>query len=190
MSDKVIDIDQELLTRIKKSDRIALTQLFDKYYPKLYKFAFSISQSKEMSDEAVADVFIHLWLSKSKLNVRKLRPYLFTIARNNILVALKKQNQHVEWLDSLQYDSQILLIENVDENDKLTKAKQILNRMPKQCRVVFELHKLNGFKYAEIAEILKISTKTVENHMSKALKIIHQNIKVSTYPVNIKKTNS
>ncbi|MFW5700202.1 MAG: RNA polymerase sigma factor [Cyclobacteriaceae bacterium] len=190
MSDKVIDIDQELLTRIKKSDRIALTQLFDKYYPKHYKFAFSISQSKEMSDEAVADVFIHLWLSKSKLNVRKLSPYLFTIARNNILVALKKQNQHVEWLDSLQYDSQILLIENVDENDKLTKAKQILNRMPKQCRVVFELHKLNGFKYAEIAEILQISTKTVENHMSKALKIIHQNIKVSTYPVNIKKTNS
>lgn len=191
MAANIFEIDQRLLDKIRKGDRKAFNQLFEKYHRPLYKFAFSFCNNSALSDEAVADVFITIWLNKSKLKIHTVRPYLFTITKNNVLQALKKNPVNESW-DRIKYeiyDSSIL--DEESESIHLTRAHQILAKMPPQCRLIFEMQKIQHFKYAEIAEILNISIKTVENQMGKALKIIHENINAKTADtINTGKTNT
>lgn len=191
MSNHPHDIDLFLIKKISKGESKALDDLFQKYYPPLCKFTFSIHPQKTISEEAVADVFIHLWQNRKKLKIQNVKPYLYKIARNNLLSAIKSNKEVNQWID---LSPELPLSEAMEERDekKYEMAQQILNKMPSQCRVIFQMHKIHRFKHAEIAEILSISIKTVENHMSKALKIIHQFLmdESNNHSINIKKIKS
>lgn len=191
MTGKLIDTDHRVLTKIKGGDRKALNQLFEKYYDPLYHFAHGICKNSSISDEAVADVFITIWLNRHKLKISSTRAYLFTVTKNNVLQALKKNPATFSWDETKDNREATVLTDEKAENRQLNQARNILDKMPPQCRLIFEMHKLQHFKYAQIAKILKISVKTVENQMGKALKIIHQSVNNTTKkPLNTNKTNT
>ena len=162
-------------------DVTAFEMLFRTYYQPLCHYAYSFLQDKEDAEEIVQSTFLMVWEKRDTLAIRtSVKPYLYAMVRNACLNVLKhekiKQKHAGEELAvadrSCDSVSQI-----VASNELEYKIKAALEALPEQCRTVFKLSRFEELKYAEIAEQLNISVKTVENHMGKALKIMREQLK-------------
>jgi len=158
-------------------DMQAYKQLFLLFYPSLLSFAVSMIKSKELSEEIVSDVFIKIWEKRHQLDkVENLSYYLFTAVKNRCLNELKdqKNRETIEINDvaiefkSLYYDPEQKLI----SEEMISKIQKAIRELPPRCRLIFKLVKEEGFRYKEVAELLQLSVKTVENQMSLAFKKI------------------
>lgn len=155
----------------------AYNELFLHFYPSLQQFAFSFLRSKQLSEEAVSDVFIKIWKKRKSLHtITNLKFYLFTSTRNTALNYLKKQKGRQNllpddyWveLNSVFFDPEQLMI----TAEMIRKIHEAVQSLPARCRLIFKLIKEEGLKYREVAELLNLSVKTVENQMTLALKKI------------------
>jgi RNA polymerase sigma-70 factor (family 1) len=167
-----------LLGRIANhKDEAALKQLFDEFYPRLLLFAQSILKNKPVAEEVVEDVFIKLWENKASLPfINSLPAYLFRATKNNVLnyQRLTKNQSYID-ID----DIKIELTAGIRNPEELFISSEMVHRinaaialLPPKCQLIFKLVKEDGLKYKEVAELLTISIKTVENQMSYALKKI------------------
>lgn len=159
-------------------DQHAYKLLFTELYPYLYPFARALVKSKELAEEVVSDVFIKVWEKRKELaTVENLKLYLYVATRHialNYLDAQKRKQtspldhlQHSEWI-TVYLDPEKLLI----TADMLALVRKAIDQLPPQCKIIFKLVKEDGLKYREVAEILKISVKTVENQLAIALRKI------------------
>ena len=171
-------IDENLFDEIKKDNKLAFDSLFKKYYHQLCYFIESYTKDNYIAEELVADVFTTIWLKRKKINIHvSIKSYLYTSAKNEALMYLRKKRIKTEDLET----AKLSIIQEINpEQIMINKEDNIwvnnlLELIPNRCRQVFILHRLDGFKYKAIAEIMSISTKTVENHMGKALKILRKN---------------
>lgn len=153
----------------------AYQKLFKLLFPVLYRFSYCLLKSREQAEEVASDVMITLWRSREKLlEIQNIRVYAFVIARNLSLNILNKNSRtQVISLDDIEIDlvldnlnpEQILI--NTELKKKLEHATQTL---PGRCKLVFKLVKEDGLSYKETAEILAISTKTVDAHLVAAIR--------------------
>lgn len=155
----------------------AYNELFLHFYPSLQQFAFSILKSKQLSEEAVSDVFIKIWENRKTLHtITNLKFYLFTSTRNTALNYLKKQkgpqnllpDDYWVELNSVFFDPEQLMI----TAEMIRKIQEAVQSLPPRCKLIFKLVKEEELKYKEVAELLNLSVKTVENQMTIALKKI------------------
>jgi RNA polymerase sigma-70 factor (family 1) len=168
--------NDDLMREIKADNMLAFDALYRKYSKKLYKFGYSILKSKEESENLIQDVFLHLW--ENRHNVEKnasIQSYVFTIAYNSAISILRKKAkdfQFVEYLKSLQENTEEPVNVELEYNELTVKLDEIIKALPQRQKEVYILHKVEGLKYNIIAEQLHISVNTIENHMSRALKTI------------------
>ncbi len=104
-----------------------------------------------------------------------MKSYLFRAVKNK---AVEKLRQKKSYEQMIQHFSE-LSAEEDQRAERLMKMERInssLRHLPPKCRQVFTMHKFNGLTYAEIAEELDISIKTVENHMLKAIKLLREHL--------------
>ncbi len=158
-------------------DAQAYKQLFVIFQPSLLQFATSMLGSLEVAEEIVSDVFIKIWEKRQQLDkVENLQYYLFTAVKNRALNYLndKKKNfttnidnSPVE-LKSIYHDPEQKMI----SAETINEIQRTINQLPPRCQLIFKLIKEDGLKYKEVAELLHISIKTVENQMTLALKKI------------------
>jgi RNA polymerase sigma-70 factor (ECF subfamily) len=158
-------------------DTQAYKQLFQLFYPSLVSFSVSIIRSKELSEEIVSDVFIKIWEKRHQLDkVENLTYYLFTAVKNKCLNQLQSQKNK----DGLEIVDTVFEFKSLyhDPEQKLISAETIreiqnaIQELPPRCRLIFKLVKEEGLKYKEVAELMQVSIKTVENQMSLAFKKI------------------
>ncbi len=156
-------------------DQQAYKLLFTALYPYLYPFARALVKTKEPAEEIVSDVFMKVWEKRKELNkIENLKLYLYVATRHIALNYLEKEKrkptnpidyfQHAE-LISVHLDPEQLLI----TADMMTLLRKAVDQLPPKCKVIFKLVKEDGLKYKEVAEILGISVKTVENQLAIAL---------------------
>lgn len=162
-----------------KLDRAAFEELFKSHFVYLCNFAFQYVSDMDTAKDITQKIFVHLWENREKIKPEQsIKSYLFTSVKNRCL-------NHIR--DHKKYRSRILDIDIHDidvacENDHLAveelqnKIDQALLQLPEKCRKVFELSRYQDKKYKEIAEILDISVKTVEAHMSRALKSLRTDL--------------
>lgn len=153
--------------------------LFKTHFQYLCNFAQNYISDSDTSKEIVQDVFIKLWENNTKVDINKsIKSYLFTSVKNRCLNYIrdnKKFRSNILDVDIADYD--ISFEEKEDSSEIENKVKSSLEKLPEKCRQVFELSRFENLKYREIAEKLKISQKTVEAQMSKALKIFREDFK-------------
>jgi RNA polymerase sigma-70 factor (ECF subfamily) len=158
-------------------DTQAYKQLFLLFYPSLVPFAVSIIKSKELAEEIVSDVFVKIWQKRQQLDkVDNLKFYLFTAVKNRCINELNdsKNKSAININDSsiefrsLYHDPEQKMI----SAEMMNKIRLAVNGLPPRCQLIFKLVKEEGLKYKEVAELLQISVKTVENQMSLAFKKI------------------
>jgi RNA polymerase sigma-70 factor (family 1) len=166
---------QNLLYRISSNnDEQAFQQLFNIYANGLLRFTFSILKNKELSEEAVSDVFFKIWLQRSRIaEIENFKAYLFTTSRNISLNYLdKEKRKKVVSLDDI---SVTLPIDEIcPESDMISRElKEAVGRaiehLPERCKLIYSLAKIEQLKYKEIAEILDISVKTIDHQLSIAI---------------------
>ena len=157
-------------------DTQAYKQLFLLFYPSLVPFAVSIIRSKELAEEIVSDVFVKIWQKRHQLDkVDNLKFYLFTAVKNRCINVLSDPRQKSPFdietaveFRSLSHDPEQKMI----STEMMHKIRNAVNELPPRCQLIFKLVKEEGLKYKEVAELLQLSVKTVENQMSLAFKRI------------------
>lgn len=165
----------QLAVRIKLGDEQAFELFFRKYYVRLCAFANKFLNDPEEAKEIVQDVFSKIWEGRDEIDPEdSLKSYVFKIAQNlsiNKLRRKKVETAYTEiyklvYIEHLEFSAhESLLAKELEEN-----IAQAINKLPAECSKIFELSRVEGLKYREIADTLHISVKTVEAQMSKALK--------------------
>ncbi len=163
-----------LLTAIAKNDEIAFAEIYDRFWHKLYAVAYNRFADAEVAADVVHDVFLSLWQARSQIKIDQLENYLATAAKYAVLNKIKKKVRENNYLQSKVSFSK-------EENDAesvlhyrqiLEKVNIEIERLPQHCKLIFKCRRELGMPVKEIASTLNISTKTVENQITKASKRI------------------
>ncbi len=172
------DTDQELLADIANGDSRAFEILYRRYFSKLYGAAYKRLQDKELTEEIVQELFVSLWERRASLPIENIENYLFTSIKYLVIAQFKKDTLFEKYSSTLNLDeNDDNFTEQAVAFDELNAAYQdALLSVPEKCREVFLL-KRSGLSQKEISEKLDISEKTVENQMTKALKILREALK-------------
>ncbi len=173
--------ENQLLDTLKAGDITAFEMLFRTYYQPLCNYAYTFVQDRDEAEEIVQTTFLALWERKQTLEIRTaVKPYLYAMVRNaclNVLKHEKVKKQHAVVQMAVAERSVESVARTVMASELEAKIYKAMDVLPEQCRLVFKLSRFEELKYAEIAEQLNISVKTVENHMGKALKIMREQLR-------------
>ncbi|GAA3962935.1 RNA polymerase sigma factor [Mucilaginibacter dorajii] len=172
--------ENELLNKIASGDVRAFTHLFDSYYKHLGQYVYRLTESTEVAEEIVQDVFVKIWSRRQDLvKVESFTNYLFIITRNRTYRFLKeKATAHVkqqEW--EKEYREEHYFPGDVSPEEKFCLIiDKLVEKLPPQQRKVYELSRIGHLKHSEIAGMLNISTETVKKHIMLANKFIKNSI--------------
>jgi len=147
-----------------------LKTFFDANYRNAVLQATRIVQNQTIAEDVVQDCLIKLWDSKEKLSMGTVERYFSTMVRNKCIDLLRKRKFNIVDTDEIQ-----IAVEDpskLEFEELRAKINATIDSLPERCRQVFVLSRFQAMSYKEIAESLDISPKTVENHISKALKTL------------------
>ncbi len=172
------NIDSDLIVRLRKGNHDSFQKLFERYSIPLFKFSLSYLKAKEVAEGVVQEVFMKIWENRKNLKTdTSFQSYLFTIALNIIrkkFNSLAKQNElkNKILINFSRHKS------NFNDRDDyqffLDKLDELIQQMPEKRRQVFVKKKLEGKSLKEISTELAITTKTVEYHITEAMKFLKQ----------------
>lgn len=154
----------------------AFEQLFKTHFRGLYAYALTIVQDEIMAEELVQNMFCRLWEKKSQLEIHtSLKAYLYKTVYHDSLNYLKHQKvraAHAMYVVKHAETGVDNAADKAEAGQLDARIHQALSELPEQCRTIFQLSRYEGLKYHEIAQVLQLSVKTVENQMGKALKLM------------------
>lgn len=158
-------------------DRKQFAALFDAHFEELRRYLAYQCKDEELATDTAQDAFVKLWEKKDEVKTSTARALLFTIGRNLMLNQFKRDQRKLEFInqaeDRVNKQNPEYLLEEKEFDAKL---QQVINDLPEGPRVVFLLSRMEGKKYAEIAEDLQLGVKAVEKRMTTALKILREKL--------------
>lgn len=167
-----------LLERLRLGDEAAFDLIFRTWYAPLVQFAERMLREREGAEETVQDVMLELWKRRETLVIQgSPQAYLFQSTRNralNRLRHLKVENREEFDTDTLPAPSNADAGASEDEIE--VALREAVESLPPRCRLVFEMNRVQGLKYAEVADALGISVKAVEAHMARALRTLRERL--------------
>lgn len=165
---------------LQNGDEGAMEMLFRNYYRRLCTYTNTILNDPDESEEIVQQVFVQMWEKRETMQINtSVQSYLFRAVRNNSLNRIKHEKvrrQYVDEVTSLANDSEPASGMTF-HNELQSQIMKAIESLPEQCRLIFKLSRFEELKYAEIADQLGISVKTVENQMGKALRMMRESLK-------------
>lgn len=154
----------------------AFKQVYHTYFEPLCRFADFYSSDKSVAKDVVQQVFLKLWESgKDVREISNIKSYLFTSVKNQVLNDQRK-NRVMEELESEEVAADFNISDTLDGQELQEKIERLIESLPEKRRYIFRLSREEQQSYKEIAELLDISPRTVENQISKALKYLKEQI--------------
>ena len=172
------DSDILLFEKIRKSDQSAFETLFMEYYERLCHYANAMLNNLANAEDEVQQMFTKLWDKRSEIHIETtVKSYLYQAVKNGCLNKLKQQTVHRQHRENYQMQQSINSTSNsthqtVLTNEVIDLLYEAIESMPHQCKLVFEMSRMEGLKHQEIADKLGLNVKTIENHIGRALKIV------------------
>lgn len=167
---KVSKSDRELLLLIRKDDKVAFYNLYERYCNRLYGFVLRYVKLKTDSEEIVQEVFIKIWENRDKIDASKFESFLFTIAHNSIISMFRKRSAEMKYRDYLKslqkFEDSSDATLNLQINELNNEIQSLLNKLTPRQQEVFHLSRTDGLKHKEIAKKLNISVNTVKKHIT------------------------
>jgi RNA polymerase sigma-70 factor (ECF subfamily) len=159
-------------------DRHTLEDIFKEHHAHCLAFAVHYTGDAHDAEEVIQQVFLRLWEKRDSIEITgAIKSYLFAAIRNTAISNWRKETVRLEKENTAgTFRFADLTVQSpVWELERL--YQQALDLLPERCREVFVLSRQQQLKYAEIAEVMGISVKTVENQMGKALKVLHKELR-------------
>jgi RNA polymerase sigma-70 factor (ECF subfamily) len=185
MNENKLNIDPGCIRDIVKGSGDAFKRLFTAYCGILVHFAHRYVQDVQVAENLVQEVFVKIWGKRERLDPEaNIKSYLFTAVKNEALKHLrhaKVVNKNAGDILHIQQDRQQSNgagspEKNLDDLELAKAVQEAVAELPEKTRLVFSMSKYDQLTYAQIAEILEISIKTVETHMGRALKFLRQKL--------------
>jgi len=157
----------------QKLDKATFQKIFKEFYSPLVRTSFMLTRRKDVAEDMVQDLFVYLWEERPVFDLSN--PFLYlrkaTISRS------------INWLKKERRISLSEPPENPPKGDAtdsvelepgqlIVAIKDAIETLPPKCRLIFQLHRFEGLTMREIGEYLDISPNTVENQLTKALRLL------------------
>ncbi len=175
----------DIITQIKNGDERVFEQVYKEYYARLFHYLKGYLREPEEIKDVIQNTFISLWNNRMTLsdNDSHIHSWLFTVVRNQCLNYIRDKELRLRIQSKIElHESERLrwqtqsLQSFVPESINLTELRELVNdallEMPEQCRKIYLLSREEGLSHKEISAQLSISPKTVENQITKALRIL------------------
>ena len=145
-----------LVSLFLRGDKEAFAELFRRYYPRLLSYSRKFIDDESICQDVVQETFIKLWEKRSSIKDTNLKSYMFTIVRKGESLYI------IDFWDSSDKTLLYHELENI--------LNAVIDSLSERCRQVFLMSRQNKMTNSEIANKLGISVKTVEKHITRALK--------------------
>lgn len=161
----------DLIHQIINSDKLAFEQTFLDWQSKVYYYFISRTRDEDFAEELTQMTFIKLWEYREGLSTEHdFDTQLFRIARTVMIDAIREKERRKRLMNEFQTERDTIESFHSTPNEAQSDFNNSLNDLPAVRKKVFVLNRLHGFSYKEIAAELNISDRTVEKHISLALK--------------------
>lgn len=179
-NDILQDEEKLLLSKISLGDEVSFRVLFNSHRKWIYSYALKIIKSDVLAEEILHDVFLKIWQHKNLSEIDTIEFYLRTVTRNITLNMLRRINLEVmvnnqlskSWEEAHNETEEMILL-----NDSVQVLNQAIEQLTPQQKMVYNLCKNKGLKYAQVAEQLAISPLTVKTHMQHTLRFLRNYLK-------------
>ncbi len=177
-------MDKDLIRQLKQSDHKAFTSLYERYWRQVYNFCRLYLNNRSTAEEIVQEVFVKIWESRESIKEEEnFKGLLFIITRNQIF------NRHRKNVNEDFYKMTVLsamedsynIEEEIEARDLSKYIDRLIEEFPPRRREIFNLSRKEHKSYKEIADLLQISEKTVENQIGEALKHLKKNLLLLTF---------
>lgn len=163
---------EELLHLISKNDEAAFSELYDRFWKKMFAVAYNRLKEVQDAEDIVHDVFVRLWANRQKLEIGELENYLATAVKYGVLSKIKKRAREKKYLKT---EISLSVVDSSSETKVhyrqiLELVRTEVEKLPERCRLIFKYSRDEGMPVKQIASKLSISPKTVENQINKALR--------------------
>lgn len=173
--------ERQIIKLLKEGDKDAFSKLYRQYWGKVYHFSGLYLNNKERAEDIVQEVFAKIWESKEFIREdESFEGLLFIITRNLVFNQYRKEVNEdfykmtiLSAMESPVYDD---LEEEISARNLGEYIDSLIADLPERRRIIFNLSRKEHKSYKEIALLLNISEKTVENQISEALKFLRKNI--------------
>lgn len=171
--------DDQLIARLQMSDARAITEIYRRYWKKLLAIAYNHIGDKDDAEEVVQTVFIKLWDKRNDIAIGQLPNYLATAVKYSVFSMIQKKNRknEVGQFFVMNHQSQDYEEEKIYTIFLRQYIKGVVEELPDRCRLVFTYSREQGKTIPEIATTMNIAEKTVEAHLTKALRRIKHSLK-------------
>jgi len=172
--------DDLLLERLREGSEKAFAALYEQHRERLYAYVWHLVKSHEIAEEIFQDVFVKVWQNRATIDLSKsFSAYLSTIAQNTAYDHFRRiasDRTKMEQLALAMEDHEPAAVESlIARREAQGHLDDILARMPKKCREVYVLCKIEGRSHEEVSKMLNVSKSTINNHMTKASRIVRAN---------------
>ncbi|MBW8685278.1 RNA polymerase sigma-70 factor [Chitinophaga rhizophila] len=153
-------------------------QCFQDNFERLHRYAFTLLQDNEEARDVVQQAFVKLWQKREEVSLEVAgRAYLYTTVQRDCLNIFRNKKVKRSYANAVLATHKEDYVEERAENREINnRIHAAIDALPPRCREVFCKSRFEEKKYAEIAEELNISVKTVEVQMGKALKIMREQL--------------
>ncbi len=170
-----------LLAKSSQGDEEAFGHLFRQKKDRLYSFLMRFSESPEIVEDIIQDIFLKLWLNREQLNaIDNLDAYLLTLSKNQLINIIRRRARESDILASLARDNYWNDTNQAPENLALHETREKLaatvDKLPHQQKVAFYLSRQGNLKHEEIASLMQISKNTVRNHIIQAMRTLKKSL--------------
>jgi RNA polymerase sigma-70 factor (ECF subfamily) len=168
-----------ILSRIADGDEKAFAEIFDHYRPNIYTVIFNLTDSREMADEIVQDVFLKVWLNRDTiLEIQNFGAWVYTIAKNGVFTALQKekiQNKRLsDWqISSSGFNDQSTSAQSImEEKENSRLLLRAVERLPKKQQQTYKMIREQGMSRQQVADTLQVSPETVKENLQLATRSV------------------
>ena len=177
MPNKIEYSDQEIVSLLKSGGEVAIDIMFKKYYIYLCRVVMRIIPDPILAEDLVQDVFYDIWRKREKLNIKStLQGYLKRAAVNKTLNYIRDKKMDFNDIEKIPetVEKSVNALEDIQTRELEKKIHKAIENLPEKCRIVFCLSRFEDMSHQQISDELGISKKTIENHISKALRILRK----------------
>lgn len=163
----------QLLSLIAENDNGAFTEIYNRFWKKLFAIAYNRLREVSTAEDIVHDVFASLWANRQNVDILSLENYLATATKYMVFAAIKRRMQEKVYTRASAYTEPLFEIpveSAVHYRRILEIIKTEVDRLPERCKLVFQYSRDKGMPVKQIARELNISPKTVENQLTKAIR--------------------